>query len=198
MKKGVKMDITNITMIVLIAVVALLIGGLLGIKLGRQQRTKNLQQKFGPEYDHTVDELGDRQQAEHELTTRVSHVKALEIRPLSQDEIEHFTSRWQANQVDFVDEPLAAIQKADQLISQVMKAKGYPIEDFEQQAADISVDYPNLVRDYRGLHLIAIKGRDDVISTEEMRQAMIHGRDLFNILMRRDETADQPQEKEKI
>jgi hypothetical protein len=198
MKKGVKMDITNITMIVLIAVVALLIGGLLGIKLGRQQRTKNLQQKFGPEYDHTVDELGDRQQAEHELTTRVSHVKALEIRPLSQDEIEHFTSRWQANQVDFVDEPLAAIQKADQLISQVMKAKGYPVEDFEQQAADISVDYPNLVRDYRGLHLIAIKGRDDVISTEEMRQAMIHGRDLFNILMRRDETADQPQEKEKI
>jgi hypothetical protein len=198
MKKGVKMDITNITMIVLIAVVALLIGGLLGIKLGRQQRTKNLQQKFGPEYDHTVDELGDRQQAEHELTTRVSHVKALEIRPLSQDEIEHFTSRWQANQVDFVDEPLAAIQKADQLISQVMKAKGYPVEDFEQQAADISVDYPNLVRDYRGLHLIAIKGRDDDISTEEMRQAMIHGRDLFNILMRRDETADQPQEKEKI
>jgi hypothetical protein len=125
-------------------------------------------------------------------------VKALEIRPLSQDEIEHFTSRWQANQVDFVDEPLAAIQKADQLISQVMKAKGYPIEDFEQQAADISVDYPNLVRDYRGLHLIAIKGRDDDISTEEMRQAMIHGRDLFNILMSSDETADQPQEKEKI
>jgi hypothetical protein len=181
------MDLTNTTVIALAVITALLIGGLLGVVLGRRQRTKKLQEKFGPEYEHAVNELGDKRQAEHELKTRLDHVKALDIRPLSAEEIDRFTSQWQTTQSEFVDEPLTAIQKADQLISEVMKTKGYLVEDFEQQVADISVDYPGLVMDYRGLHIIAVKGKEEKVSTEAMRKAMVHGRDLFENLVKGDE-----------
>jgi hypothetical protein len=177
------MDTTTMTLIVVAVAIALIVGGLFGVALGRRQRTKRLQEKFGPEYERTINELGDQRQAEHELAARLDHVKALEIRPLSAEEIDRFTSEWQETQAAFVDEPSVAIQVADHLISKVMKAKGYPVEDFEQQVADISVDYPDLVMDYRGLHLIAIK-KDEKADTEEMRQAMLHGRTLFKNLVR--------------
>ena len=94
---------------------------------------------------------------------------------------------------------MTALQKADHLIREVMKAKGYPVEDFEQRAADISVDYPELVTDYRGLHLIAVKQKEDDVSTEEMRQAMVHGRALFENLIRQEEANTETiDEKEKI
>jgi hypothetical protein len=192
-----KMDTTNITMIALAVVAGLVVGGLLGRSIGRMQRTKKLQQKFGPEYEHTVHELGDQRQAEKELAARLDHVKALDIRPLSEAEINSFTDQWLGTQVQFVDDPLAAIEKADQLIRKVMQAKGYPVEDFEQQVADISVDYPDLVRDYRGLHLIATKDRAENINTEEIRQAMVHGRALFENLVKRNESVEIT-EKEKI
>jgi bacterioferritin (cytochrome b1) len=134
-----------------------------------------------------MDERGDQRQVEHELGARLKHVNALEIRPLSAEEIKRFTAEWRATHVEFVDEPLTAMQSADQLIRKVMQARGYPVEDFEQQAADISVDYPDLVMDYRGLHLIAVKGLKENVSTEEMRQAMLHGRTLFHILMQNNE-----------
>ncbi|HZJ22403.1 MAG TPA: hypothetical protein VFD54_03780, partial [Anaerolineales bacterium] len=104
-------------------------------------------------------------------------------------------------QAEFVDEPLAAMQKSDRLIREVMKAKGYPVEDFEQRVADISVDYPELVADYRGLHLIALKGANEAVNTEEMRQAMIHGRALFENLVNKEahrEDVHEQHEKEKI
>ena len=174
---------------------------------GRRQRTKKLQEKFGPEYDHTIQELGDQRQAEHELAARLEHVKKLDIRPLSAEEIDRFTSEWQKTQAAFVDEPSVALQEADQLIGKVMQAKGYPVEDFEQQVADISVDYPDLVMDYRGLHLIAVKEKDEKVDTEEMRQAMLHGRALFNNLVKsaenveavveEAEVVEEPDEKEK-
>ena len=178
------MNTTTILLIVIPVAIALVIGGLFGVVIGRRQRTKKLQQKFGPEYDHIINERGDQRQAEHELASRLDHVKALDIRPLSAAEVDRFTSLWRATQAEFVDEPLTAMQKADQLIRKVMEAKGYPVEDFEQQVADISVDYPDLVMDYRGLHLIAVKGREENVSTEEMRQAMVHGRALFENLMK--------------
>jgi len=192
------MDTTNMTWIVVAFVVAMIIGALVGTAFGRRQRTKKLQEKFGPEYERAINELGDKRQAEHELEARLDHVKALNIRPLSAGEVENFTSSWLATQTEFVDEPLTAIQKADQLIREVMKAKGYPVEDFEQRVADISVDYPDLVTDYRGLHLIAIKDPDEKVSTEEMRKAMVHGRALFEKLMKPDETMEEVPEKEKI
>jgi hypothetical protein len=189
------MNTTTILLIVIPVVIALVIGGLLGVVIGRRQRTKKLQEKFGPEYDHIINERGDQRQAEHELVARLDHVKALDIRPLSVEEVDRFTSLWRATQAEFVDEPLTAMQKADQLIRKVMEAKGYPVEDFEQQVADISVDYPELVMDYRGLHLIAVKGREENVSTEEMRQAMVHGRALFENLMKNQAAATTVKEK---
>jgi hypothetical protein len=177
------MELTNTMLISLAVVAALLIGGLFGLALGRRQRTKRLQEKFGPEYAHTLNELGDQRQAEHELSARLDHVKALQIRPLSMEEVEDFTFQWQETQAEFVDDPLGATQQADRLIREVMQAKGYPVEDFEQQVADISVDYPDLVMDYRGLHFIAVKGRGEIVTTEEMRKAMVHGRALFENLI---------------
>jgi len=192
------MEITNTTVIVLAIVAALVIVGLFGIVLSRRQRTKHLQKKFGSEYERTVNQLGDKRQAEDELETRLDHVKTLDIRPLSAEETDRFTNEWQMTQAEFVDVPLAALQKADRLLREVMKAKGYPVEDFEQRAADISVDYPELVADYRGLHLIAIKSDDEEVSTEEMRQAMIHGRALFENLVKKETGAEEVEEKEKI
>lgn len=181
------MDLTNTTLLVVAIVAALLIGGFLGVALGRRQRTKKLQQTFGPEYEHTLEELGDKHQAENELKARLEHVKALDIRPLSTEEIEDFSAQWLETQSQFVDEPLPALQMADRLISKVMRAKGYPVEDFEQQVADISVDYPALVIDYRGMHVMAVRDSTENVSTEELRQAMVHGRALFENLIKRDE-----------
>src|SRR5262245_39558395 len=111
--EGEKMDTTNVTVIALAVVVALIVGALIGAMVGRRQKTKRLQDRFGPEYDRTVNELGDKRRAEQELETRLDHVKKLEIRPLSAEEIDRFTSDWQTTQAEFVDEPLSAMQKAD-------------------------------------------------------------------------------------
>jgi hypothetical protein len=192
---------SNITTIILVAVVFLIVGGLLAMAVMRFQRSRRLRERFGPEYERLMNEAGDKQKAESELEARLAHVEALHIRPLSAEEINRFSLEWQSTQAEFVDEPLASLRKADQLIREVMKTRGYPVEDFEQRAADISVDYPELVTDYRGLHMIAVKEEDDAVSTEEMRQAMVHGRALFEELVSKGaaETATtQNTQKEKI
>ena len=192
------MDTTNTTVIILAVLAALVIGALIGMAISRRQRTKRLQEKFGPEYERTVNEMGDRRQAEQELEARLDHVKTLDIRPLSKEEIDRYTNEWRATQAEFVDSPIVALQKADRIIREVMKARGYPVEDFEQRVADISVDYPELVTDYRGLHLIAVKEEDEEVSTEEMRQAMVHGRALFENLVNKETRAEALDEKERI
>ena len=117
------MDTTTITLIVVAVAIALIVGGLFGVALGRRQRMKRLQEKFGPEYERTINELGDQRQAEHELAARLEHVKALDIRPLSAEEIERFTSEWQETQAAFVDEPSVAIQVADTSSAKSCKPK---------------------------------------------------------------------------
>lgn len=189
---------SNTTTIILVAIVFLVVGGLLAMAVMRFQRTRRLRERFGPEYDRMVNEAGDKQKAESELEARLAHVEALQIRPLSTEEVNRFSLEWQDTQAEFVDEPMASIQKADRLIREVMKAKGYPVEDFEQRAADISVDYPDLVTDYRGLHLIAVKEADDEVSTEEMRQAMVHARALFEKLVSSETSEATTDQKEKI
>lgn len=189
---------SNTTTIVLVAIVFLVVGGLLAMAVMRFQRTRRLRDRFGPEYDRLVNEAGDKQKAESELEARLAHVEALKIRPLSAEEVNRFSIEWQSTQAEFVDEPLSAVQKADRLIREVMKARGYPVEDFEQRAADISVDYPELVTDYRGLHMIAVKEADDEVSTEEMRQAMVHGRALFENLVSTETSEATTEQKEKI
>jgi hypothetical protein len=190
------MDTT--TTLILVAVVCLIVGGLLAMAIMRAQRSKRLRERFGPEYERIVSETGDKQKAESELEARLAHVESLTIRPLTAEQVNRFSLQWQAVQAEFVDEPLASVRKADRLLQEVMKAKGYPVEDFEQRAADISVDYPDLVRDYRGLHLIATKEADDEVSTEEMRQAMVHGRALFENLVKTETAERVVHEKERV
>jgi hypothetical protein len=189
---------SNTTTIILVAVVALILIGLLVMAFNRLQRSRHLRERFGPEYERLVNEAGDKRKAESELEARLAHVESLQIRPLSAEEVNRFSLEWQATQAEFVDEPLASVQKADRLIREVMKAKGYPVDDFEQRAADISVDYPDLVTDYRGLHMIAKKERDDHVSTEEMRQAMVHGRALFENLVTKNTSETTTNQKERV
>ena len=192
------MDITNSTLVIVVAIVVLVIIGLVSMALVRRWRTERLQEQFGPEYEHAINETGDQRQAESELEKRIAHVKTLNIRPLTAEEVNRYALEWQATQREFVDEPLKALQKADRLIREAMKAKGYPVEDFEQRVADISVDYPELVTDYRGMHLIAIKEGKDKVSTEEMRQAMVHGRALFESLIKQESKEENINQKERI
>ena len=189
------MNAINTTLVVVI-IIALIIVGFIAMAWWRIQRSNRLQERFGPEYDRAVDETGDRRQAEKELEARVAHVKELNIRSLTADEVNRYALEWQETQRQFVDQPLASLQKADRLIREVMKAKGYPVEDFEQRVADISVDYPELVTDYRGMHRIAIK--EDKTGTEEIRQAIVHGRALFENLMKENPKDENIDQKEKI
>jgi hypothetical protein len=174
----------NTTSTLIIIVILIVIALAVLAVLRRQQRSKRLQERFGPEYDRVIDEVGDQSRAEKELEERVAHVKTLNIRPLTADEVNRYGLEWQDIQRQFVDEPLTALQKADLLIQEVMKVKGYPVDDFEQRASDISVDYPELVTDYRGMHRIAVKEVKDKPTTEDIRQAMIHGRALFENLIK--------------
>jgi hypothetical protein len=192
------MDLTNNTQLVLLIVVALIVVGFLAMAVGRAQRTRRLKERFGPEYERAVEEIGDKRKAERELAERVAHVQILNIRPLSAEQVNQYSLRWQETQREFVDEPLAALQKADRLIQEVMKVKGYPVNDFEQRVADISVDYPELVTDYRGMHRIASREATENVTTEEIRQAMIHGRALFENLITQKPNEQEFNRKEKI
>jgi hypothetical protein len=153
----------------------------------KQQRTERLQTKFGSEYARTVDVAGGRKAAEADLTQRQERVSKLELRPISESEKNAFTSRWQATQARFVDEPGGAVTDADSLVSEVMQARGYPVGDFEQRAADVSVDHPQVVSNYRAAHAIAVSHSRASASTEDLRQAMVHFRALFTDLL---ETTD--------
>jgi len=190
------MDLSNTTTLILLAVVSLVIIGLLAMAVNRFQRTRRLRDRFGPEYESTLERVGDKRQAEDELDERLAHVQSLNIRSLRAEEVNRFALEWQAIQAEFVDSPLASVQKANRLIREVMATRGYPVEDFEQRAADISVDYPDLVTHYRALHAIAQKG--EAIDTEEMRQAMIHSRDLFENLIQSDSRLEETHQKETV
>lgn len=192
------MDTTNTTLIIVGAVILLVVLGVAGMITSRRQRTERLQERFGPEYDHALERAGDETQAERDLEERIAHVKALNIRTLSPEEVNDYTREWQLVQAEFVDEPLTALQKADRLIREAMKAKGYPVEDFEERAALLSVDYPQLVRDYRGMHRIAIKQVRETVTTEDMREAMVHGRALFENLMKQEPKEERINQKERI
>lgn len=192
------MDLTDTNLIIVVAIVALIVIGLISAALARRWRTERLQEKFGPEYDRTLQEIGDQRQAESELEKRIAHVKDLQIRPLTAEEVNRYALEWQATQREFVDEPFTAVKKADRLIREVMEAKGYTVDDFNQLTADISVDHAELVTDYRGMHQIAVKESSDEVSTEDLRQAMVHGRALFENLIQQKSKEDRIDQKEKI
>jgi hypothetical protein len=173
-------------MAIAVVLVLLIIGVPLGLVLARRRRSERFHDQFGPEYDHTVQAMGGEKKAQTELEERRKHVEALDIRPLSVSERERYLADWTAVQSKFVDEPGQAIVDADRLITQVMQMRAYPVSDFEQRAADISVNYPALVTNYRAAREIAVKNEQHQADTEELRQAMIHYRSLFEELLEKE------------
>ena len=161
-----------------VAVVALMIWSLF-----RQRRTRSLASRFGPEYDHTVAALGKRAPAEKELAARAARVEKLSIHPLTAPERERFLELWQTTQTHFVDSPLTAVVEADGLVAEVMRTRGYPVSDFEQRAADVSVDHPLVVEHYRTAHDIALRHERRQANTEDLRQAFVHFKALFSELL---------------
>jgi hypothetical protein len=152
---------------------------------GRRRRATSagLRERFGPEYERAVQQHGSERKAELKLADREKRVEKLNIRDLDATERERFSSEWQLVQSRFVDYPKGAVTEADELVSSLMKARGYPVADFDQRAADISVDHPRVVENYRSAHGIALRlGRGEA-TTEELRTAMIHYRSLFEELV---------------
>ena len=148
----------------------------------RKSTTEDLREKFGPEYDRAVLKHGSERKAQSKLEDREKRVEKLNIRDLDPTEHERFSKRWEAVQSRFVDSPKGAVAEADDLVSSVMKARGYPVSDFDQRAADISVDHPRVVENYRSAHEIALRVGKDAATTEDLRTAMIHYRSLFEEL----------------
>ena len=186
------MDTTQL----LILVVAVVVLAVLAYLVVQRQRSEGLRKQFGPEYDQAVRQHGDARRAEAELAARQKRVEALNIRPLAPEERDRFAEAWRSTQAHFVDNPAAAITEADQLVNQVMQARGYPVGDFEQRAADISVDHPQVVTNYRAARAIAQANRAGKAGTEELRQALVHYRGLFEDLLRAEEP--QPDRKEVV
>jgi hypothetical protein len=170
---------------VLVAVAAVIIVALVVWQALKTRRTRTLQDRFGPEYDRTLERADGKREAEADLSARVERRNELDIRPLTSAARERYLEEWTAVQARFVDGPRLAVQEADALIQRVMRERGYPVDDFEQRAADISVDHPTVVENYRAGHGLA--GSDD---TEEQRQAMVHYRSLFDELV--EDSSDRP------
>jgi hypothetical protein len=159
-----------------------------------RQRTKRLRERFGPEYDRTVERRGGRREGESELASRVERRERLEIRPLSSEAHERYVVSWRRVQANFVDDPAAAVAEADQLVTAVMSERGYPMDEFDQRADDISVDHPQVVERYRSAHGIAKKNAEAQATTEDLRQGVKHYRALFEELVVPAE--DQPLQRE--
>lgn len=170
-------------LIIIVVAVLVVIGIVLALVFSGRKRTERLQDHFGPEYERTVQALGDEKKAQIELDEREKHVEALKIRPLTAVEHDRYLLEWTAVQSKFVDEPGQAIVDADRLIMEVMQLRAYPVSDFEQRAADISVKYPALVSNYRAARVIALQNESHQADTEQLRQAMIYYRSLFEELL---------------
>jgi hypothetical protein len=149
----------------------------------KREQSRRLQQHFGSEYGRTVDALGGRTKAESDLMAREKRVERLVLTPLTLAEAARFTDAWNALQSRFVDNPKGVVVQADQLVRELMLKRGYPMGDFERRAGDISVDHPTIVASYRAAQAIAVRDERDVADTEELRQAVVHFRALFDELL---------------
>jgi len=180
----------------LIAVALVAVIALVAWQVSARNRTKRLRQQFGSEYDHTLDTVESKRDAETELEAREARRQQLQIRPLPQAARDRYVANWETVQAQFVDDPRSAVGSADSLIQSVMSGRGYPVDDFDQRAADISVDHPDVVWHYREGHRLAsataggAAAGEDAVATEGLRQAMQHYRALFDELVEPD--ADEP------
>lgn len=176
--------------IVVIAAVAIVVTR----SANSRKRTERLKERFGPEYERTVGEAGEQSGAEDELAARERKRDKLDIIPLSPGAREKYADSWRTVQTAFVDNPSSAVGDADRLVTQVMRDRGYPIDDFDQRAADISVDHPKVVENYRTAHSIYLLQEEGDVGTEDQREAFVHYRALFEKLLETDKDKDNPKE----
>lgn len=149
----------------------------------QKQRSAKLRQRFGPEYDRALVDFGGRTRAEAELLKRQQRVAGLKIVSLTPADAARFSQAWSALQGRFVDNPKGVVAEADELVRELMMKRGYPMGDFERRAADISVDYPAVVSNYRAAQVIATRDASGEADTEELRKAVVHYRTLFDELL---------------
>jgi len=175
-----------------IIIIAVVLGVLVvaGFFLMRRRRTEELQSRFGPEYERALKETGDKSKAETELQRREKRVEKLSIRPVDPAQRERFSAEWQRVQAEFVDNPENSIRDADILLQEVMRTRCYPVENFDQVAADVSVDHPTVVQHFRTAHDIARRHSKGEGNTEDLRNAMINYRALFDELVAVSPTTD--------
>jgi hypothetical protein len=171
-------------LVLIIALVVVCVLGITAFVLNRKRRTKKLRTQFGgAEYDRAVQQGGNRRHAEAGLEQRTQRVEGFHVRPLAAGDRARFLESWRGVQARFVDGPAGAVTEADQLLGDVMSTRGYPMSNFEQRAADISVDHPLVLENYRTAHEIALRQTGGQASTEDLRQAMVHYRTLFEELV---------------
>jgi hypothetical protein len=175
---------------VLIAAAVVIAIAAVVVALLSRRRSAQLRGTFGQEYDRTVEGSSSKRQAEEELSERERRRAELDIRPLDPAARERYAERWQQASADFVDAPATAVAQADALIVEVMRERGYPMDDFEQRASDISVDHPDVVGRYREGHRISELSARGEASTDDLRHAIQHYRELFNELL--EPPADEP------
>ena len=173
---------------ILLVAAAVVVLALVAWSLTRRRRTEQLREGFGPEYDRTMEEADNRRAAEAELKERQERRQQLEIRPLAPGARDRYLDQWRTTQARFVDDPGGAVREAERLVQDVMRERGYPVEDFEQSAADISVDHPELVENYRSAHAVYERHDRGEAETEELRQSLVHYRSLFEELLETDST----------
>jgi hypothetical protein len=174
------MDTRTLAFIIIAVVIVIAVAALLVM---RKRRSDQLKQRFGPEYDRAVLQHGDARHAEAVLADREKRVEKFSIRALPPGDRERYAEEWANVQKRFVDDPAVAVTQADKLVTRVMTARGYPMGDFEQRTADISVNYPGVVQNYRSARTIVVRHNKGQSTTEDLRQAMVHFRSLFDELL---------------
>jgi hypothetical protein len=177
-------------------VIVVALGAIVALSVNRRKRTERLKEHFGPEYEHAVVEAGDQGAAEKELVARQRKREKLDIVALAPESRAKYAENWRAVQTAFIDNPSSSVGDADRLVSQVMRERGYPIDDFDQRAADISVDHPDVVEHYRAAHVIHLAQEKGDIGTEAQRQAFVHYRALFEKLLDKNLETDKATPKE--
>jgi hypothetical protein len=186
---------TWLIVLIIVLVIVVAVAAYFALRFGQRRRTEQLRGQFGPEYDRAVAERGDRGGAEADLVERQRRRQQLDIRPLDPDARARYADAWRAAQTQFVDRPGDAVQRANRLVIEVMRERGYPVDDFERRAADVSVDHPTVVDNYRAAHAIAEANVAGTATTEELRRAVVHYRVLFGELL---EDGEEPRQSTEV
>jgi hypothetical protein len=187
----------NSTVLLIAIVVIVVVAVVAALYYMRENRRRQLRDRFGPEYDRTVAQSGDPGSAEKQLQERVERRKELDIRELDPEARNRYAESWRVIQARFVDDPRSALREADVLVTTVMGDRGYPTEGFEQQADVVSVDHAGVVENYRSAHGISVADAEGRASTDDLRQAMVHYRALFNDLLGQPAPKGSPREEVK-